>query len=52
MSPRETMEERCKESGRRAFAAGIKREDCPLKEGSAARTWWERGYDEKQQEAK
>lgn len=54
MSPREDMEERCKESGRRAFAAGRKRVECPFKSGCAAWTWWLAGYweAEEQQEAK
>jgi ribosome modulation factor len=34
------------ETGRRAFAAGLKVRDCPFAIGSTARQWWLKGYRE------
>lgn len=34
------------ETGRRAFAAGLKVKDCPFAIRSSARTWWLKGYRE------
>jgi len=39
------------ESGRLAYRAGLKPKDCPLAPGSAARSWWLRGYKEEKRRA-
>ena len=40
-----TFEDRIRESGAIAFAGGVARRDCPAAKGSAARAYWQRGYD-------
>jgi hypothetical protein len=40
-----------RESGRLAFAAGIKVRDCPFAIRSQARWWWLKGYQEAKQQA-
>ena len=42
---RAAFEAKLRESGAIAFQGGVARRDCPAHPGSAARTFWLRGYD-------
>lgn len=41
------MAQNCWEMGRRARAQGLWRNDTPFAKGSAARKWWQMGWDGK-----
>lgn len=41
----DSFEARLRASGALSYAGGVKRRDCPLHPGSAARRYWQLGYD-------